>query len=550
MMLLKENASNEKLRGGYYTPKLLTDFIARWGFNGRYPISVLEPSCGDGNFIESLSKIDGDFHCIGIEINNEELEKAKNRILNHNNFKLINTDFYMFYEEMVNKQQFDLIIGNPPYIRYQYLTEQQRNEQSLILTSSGMKSNKLINAWVSFVVASIHLLSENSRIGLVIPAELLQVAYSEGLRAYLMQKLQKITVITFKELVFPNVEQEVVVFLGEKISSFEGEHQIKLLEYNNINDLTENFNAENINYMDVEYNNSKWTSYFLTANENELIQQIKGDSRFVLFDDVADVDIGITTGNNDFFCVSLDTVERYNLSEVTRPLIARSVSIRGTYYDELEWKYNIDRGAKAFLLDFPSDNFDDYPEGHKRYILEGEERKEHLGYKCSIRERWYRVPSIWIPEAFLLRRNYLYPKFVLNKVAAVSTDTMHRIKFKNGINPKLAVLAHYNSIALAFTEIEGRSYGGGVLEILPGEAEKIILPNLFNLMIPDTIIDELIGLIEEFIRNNDDISGLLPELDRRILVDFLNVPEKVVVSFRGIWIKLRERRINRGKKKS
>ncbi|ANF98605.1 Eco57I restriction-modification methylase domain-containing protein [Paenibacillus bovis] len=547
-MLLKENASIEKLRGGYYTPALLADFIVEWGFVNN-PLTVLEPSCGDGNFIESLSKIEADFHCTGIEINEDELEKAKKRLSNSDNFQLINEDFYKFYEDEVNNQNFDLIVGNPPYIRYQYLTEKQRIEQSLILTSSGMKSNKLINAWVSFVVASTHLMSENSRIGLVIPAELLQVAYSEGLRTYLMQNLQRITILTFKELIFPDVEQEVVIFLGEKISDYEGEHQIKLLEYNNINELINNFDNENIAYMNVEYNNSKWTSYFLNVEENALIQQIKNDTRFVQFNNVADVDIGITTGNNNFFCVNFQTVEEYNLFDITRPLIARSVSIRGTYYDEAEWNYNIDRGAKAFLLDFPLKNFEDYLDGHKRYILEGEERKEHVGYKCSIRERWYRVPSIWIPDAFFLRRNYLYPKFVLNEVNAVSTDTMHRIRFKENINPKLAVLAHYNSISLAFTEIEGRSYGGGVLEILPGEVEKLTLPNLFALEIADAQIQEIIDSLETFVRENDDISAFLPELDKKILVDLLNIPEEIIISFRKIWIKLRERRLNRGSKK-
>lgn len=39
-----------------------------------------------------------------------------------------------------------------------------------------------------------------------------------------------------------------------------------------------------------------------------------------------------------------------------------------------------------------------------------------------------------MPDAFFLRRNNLYPKFVLNCCDAVSTDTMHRIKFNNDID--------------------------------------------------------------------------------------------------------------------
>ena len=40
-----------------------------------------------------------------------------------------------------------------------------------------MKANKLINAWVAFLVACVQLLSEDGKIAFVIPAEILQVAY-------------------------------------------------------------------------------------------------------------------------------------------------------------------------------------------------------------------------------------------------------------------------------------------------------------------------------------------------------------------------------------
>ncbi len=90
----------------------------------------------------------------------------------------------------------------------------------------------------------------------------------------------------------------------------------------------------------------------------------------------------------------------------------------------------------------------------------------------------YCIPSIWVPDAFFLRRNNLYPKFVLNCCNAVSTDTMHRIKFHEEIEPERIVLSYYNSISFAFTELCGRSYGSGVLEILPGEVGNIMVPKL------------------------------------------------------------------------
>src|SRR5690606_33657744 len=99
--------------------------------------------------------------------------------------------FFDVYERrrssIFNQQKgFDSVVGNPPYIRYQYLTPEQREAQANILVSNGMKSNKLINTWVSFVVACVELLNSDGKIGMVIPAELLQVAYAEELRLFLV----------------------------------------------------------------------------------------------------------------------------------------------------------------------------------------------------------------------------------------------------------------------------------------------------------------------------------------------------------------------------
>ena len=53
MMLIKY-ASEEKLRGGFYTPNIIAKFILRWAVNGNKNYDILEPSCGDGVFLEEI----------------------------------------------------------------------------------------------------------------------------------------------------------------------------------------------------------------------------------------------------------------------------------------------------------------------------------------------------------------------------------------------------------------------------------------------------------------------------------------------------------------
>ena len=214
-MKLKKDISFKKERGGYYTPEKLANFITSLLYDED--LEILEPSCGDGVFLSSILEISKDKKykkVDAVEIVKEEYDKCVKLIANNKNINLYNDDFYKFYQ--TTKEKYDLILGNPPYIRYQYLTEKQRKRQSKVLLDNKMIPNKLINSWVFFLVACVNLLKDNGKIGFVIPAELLQVVYAEDLRAYLSRELNKITIISFDDLVFDDAEQEVVVFIGEK----------------------------------------------------------------------------------------------------------------------------------------------------------------------------------------------------------------------------------------------------------------------------------------------------------------------------------------------
>ena len=232
-MRLKEESSEQKLRGAYYTPLPLAEMMVKLFSSNKQINNVLEPSCGDGVFLDAMSNtgiIDQFDTITAIEIEDDEAIKVQKRYESKRNLKVINQDFFDYYEECSDKK-YDLILGNPPYIRYQYLEEEQRALLSDILTSQGMKANKLINAWVGFMVACVNMLSDQGKIAFVIPAEILQVVYAEDLRLFLSNNLSKISIITFEELVFSDIEQEVVVFIGEKGEEEKGIRIIELKLY-------------------------------------------------------------------------------------------------------------------------------------------------------------------------------------------------------------------------------------------------------------------------------------------------------------------------------
>ena len=237
-------------------------------------------------------------------------------------------------------------------------------------------------------------------------------------------------------------------------------------------------------------------------------------------------------------------VEVYDLTNVVRPLIGRSSHAHSVFFKYDDWKKNVDQGKAAYLIDFPDTPIEKYSQGQKKYIELGEKNGDNTGYKCKIREKWYQIPSVWVPDAFFLRRNNLYPKFVLNCCDAVSTDTMHRIKFNNDIEPERIVLSYYNSISFAFTEICGRSYGGGVLEILPGEVGNVLVPILD--CVPIEKVKEILYQVDEIVRNGENIEKALDLVDNSILGEYLHVNEETCSMARGIWKKMQHRRLKRG----
>lgn len=542
-MELKANSSRKKLSGAYYTPDPLAHIMVK-ALAHELPsgISVLEPSCGDGVFIDSLADFMPDASITAVEIDAGEAEKARSRHLGNEHISVLSQDFFDFYESHKDKSRYDLIVGNPPYIRYQYLTPEQRKIQSEILTSNNMKSNRLINAWVAFLVACVQFLKDDGTIAFIIPAEILQVAYAEDLRIYLANELSHITMLTFKELVFPEIEQEVLIFIGRKGKQPAG---VRIIEVKDVNELAA-LNLESIPFQPISLDSGKWTQYFVNAEEMALLEKIRSSEQFTEFSSYGLINVGITTGNNRYFSIDEDMLKKYQLENATLPLIGRSSHAHGVFFTDSDWKRNIAEKKRAFLIRFPDIPFDEYPEGYRQYIKFGEESGENTGYKCSIRDRWYIVPSVWVPDAFFLRRNNLYPKFVLNRCGAVSTDTMHRMKFNDGINGENVLLSYYNSISFAFTEICGRSYGGGVLEILPGEMGKIMLPKIADL--DKGLKDDLLSYVDKVVRSNDDIERALDYVDKHLLIDVLGIDPEWCRKCRAIWRKLQARRLTRGDK--
>lgn len=535
-MKLIENATAEKLRGGFYTPEPIASFILKWGINGSSDYDVLEPSCGDGVFLEQLNENNHKFNSVtAIEFDEIEADKADKIILK--NKSVINSDFHLYCNETTKR--FNLVVGNPPYIRYQYFDKEQQSEADKIFNRAGLKYSKLTNAWVSFVVGSSLLLKEKGKIGFVIPAELLQVSYAQQLREYLAHFYNKINIISFEKLVFPDIQQEVVLLLCERNGS--GSHLIEHLELRDASDLEKlDVNRLKSPTKKIDFKSNKWTYYFLEQEEIDFLENIAEKRKIPTIGNYANVEVGITTGANNYFTVPYSTVVFYQLAEFAQPMVGRSVQVNSVIFNKKDWLQNQQTEAKANLLVFPPKEKLNGNKGAREYLAYGESIGINKGYKTGIRDNWFVIPSIKLSDALFIRRNNLFPRLILNQAQAYTTDTMHRVFIKETTNKNAFIASFYNSLSLAFSEIVGRSYGGGVLELMPSEAEQILLPYRTENV-------ELLETIDKMMRRKKSIDDILKITNQQILKDGYGFSEKEITLADSIWKKLSARRLNRGK---
>ncbi|WP_349928692.1 N-6 DNA methylase [Acinetobacter sp. A1-4-2] len=552
------NIDADKLRGGYYTTPELASWLSSWAITRKDQL-ILEPSCGDGAFLEAaidrLFELKADKKNIiqqltGVEFNTTEALKSSNRVekkLDTTDSSIVkNSDFFEWWKNN-NDKDIDVVVGNPPFIRYQTFPEPHRSLAMEIMQSQGLAPNKLTNIWVPFVVAATALLKPGGRLALVLPAEILQVTYATQLRSFLTERFKEIEIIACNELFFENAEQEVILLLADGAlpkNTKNDDCQVSLIDAHSVNEIIStkpDIFLKRREPKTVKHENEKWLKYFLSNKQISLMRNLRDAKICTHLGEHAQVNVGVVTGKNEFFVLSEEQVFELGISAYVTPLVSRSTQLKGSIVNIKDLEELASKGHRVFLLDINKERANVISEELLKYINFGEEKLHHKGYKCSIRTPWYQVPSIWIPDGFFFRQIYDFPRIVLNETQATATDTIHRFKSK-GADPKLIIENTYSWLTAASAEIEGRSYGGGVLELEPKEAERILIPKNLAEALPIQEVDKLVRA--------GKLNTVLEENSRLILEKSLGLSKDDCNMLKEIWIRMRDRRNTRKRSKA
>ena len=203
--LTSELDTNEKKRFGiFFTPKNIIldciDFI----LNLITPNTILEPSCGSGEFVKELNEKLHLKDIDAIEYNESIYDR-----LQHVEWGAQNTitTFELDYLKYKTDKKYDLIIGNPPY----FVMKKGDVDKKYNTYYSGRP-----NIFILFIVKSLELLNENGILSFVIPKSFVNCVYYNKLRTYINDNYTILKIFEYEKSKFIDTEQETITLIIQK----------------------------------------------------------------------------------------------------------------------------------------------------------------------------------------------------------------------------------------------------------------------------------------------------------------------------------------------
>jgi len=558
--LKSQDASARKERGAFYTPMRIASFIIEWAIRDKQD-KLLDPGAGEGIFLaEGYKRLrelgsnsnDASNQIFGIELDAKTAKDATEALqkLCGTRVRLINGDFFdikpptLLEPDSGSVPLVDTIVGNPPYIRYHSFKGEARSKGLAAAKAAGVELTSLTSSWAPFIVHATRFLISKGRLGMVVPAELLNVDYAAPIRQMLLEHFKDITIVSFEKRVFPEVLEDTVILLADKNGVRKGVSILRLADLEQLDHLDPRSLEANTMPKTIipqsEFK-EKWTRHLLRFEDYELYREIASRPEIAPLSTFAMVDIGVVTGDNDYFILSARETNASKIEETfLTPIVSGASHLRGAVFRRSDWRKLWEDDEKCMLLNIglPREEAQQYSVWP--YLMQGENRQIHKRYKTRTRNPWYAVPYVKIPECFLTYMSYRFPRLVLNEARATNTNTIHSVLISERRRAKRLVASFYNTLTLLSTELVGRSYGGGVLKLETQEAEKVRVPRL-----DDAISKELEGRlnrIDELIRKKSPDEAIRL-VDNVVLEGYLGLGSTTVNELRKVYDSIRSRRL-------
>lgn len=477
-----------KSLGAFYTDAQIADFLSWWAICSADDL-VMDPSFGGGVFLRSackrLTRLGSQLadQVFGIEIDPDVYTRIANKLSKEFGLRRSNLWLRSFFDaEPVGALLMDAVIGNPPFIRYQRFAGEMRQRALSQAEKQGVYLSELSSSWAPFLVHSVAWVKPGGRLAMVVPMEMAHAAYARPVVGYLSRSFRKVTFLTFRQRLFPNLSEDTFLLLADDRGPHTASFFVRELAYPGLlkdiqqRDQRSLTGVRRVNTRAVAGGQERLIEYLIPKRARELYRELGSSSSVQPLGALADVGIGYVTGANDFFHLQPHEVQQWEIPETfLRPAIRRSRALTGLRFKRQDWCEVLKTGDAGYLLYIEPNT--DLPFSVRQYLQYGEARGVPQAYKCRTRTPWFCVPHVYHPDAFLTYMSGRTPRLVANEAGVVAPNSLHILRLRSSLPLKSNELAALwqTSLTRLSVEIEGHALGGGMLKLEPTEAEAIII---------------------------------------------------------------------------
>ena len=452
-----------RLNGVVYTPLDVALEVTSTAIKRRSQLAtrVLEPSVGDGAFIKALlANGVKQEHITAIDIDSGAIGRLQS---NYGRVAAIECDF-LDYALKNQCSTFDLIVGNPPFIKRVAFSKPFRERLRELSDWARFPFVHLRNAWAAFIVSASKLVDGNGILALVIPYELMSVEYGRKIQSYLLREGFSVEVFLPDKQAFVGLEQDAVVLLAHRVGG--KKRQVTVNRVKRCSRLAVIKSAV-VDCEDAKTAAIDVKSTLFDGETTELLHQLRRQISTV--EDYCSTVPGIVTAANDYFILRSRDASELNLEPWTRNILKKGAYLSKSPVFSASDFSRVQSFEPCKLVDFHLPDSPVLTKSARQYIEDGEDSGLNNRYKCVRRSPWYRIPIVPAGEGLFFKRAHVFARLCVNEAKVLTTDTAYQVTMKEGFDIRSFCASFYNSVTLLFSEIDGRSYGGGVLELTPSE---------------------------------------------------------------------------------
>jgi len=515
--------------GQYYTPPPIIELISEMCIKSPND-KVLDPACGSGGFLvkayhklKDLKKKENPFadddelheeilnQLYGIDINPFPAQLSsinlavRNLKVTSKNINLIVSDFFKVKPSTgIIPEEVDAVVTNPPYTRQEEMEYKDQIREEALSYSDGTKIplDARAGIYAYFFTHSAKFLKNHGMMGQITSDTWLDVGFGEYLKRFFLDHFKIHATIWYDVRAFEKALVGTCITILEKEDESKEDRDNSIVKFvrikkaipteelvKTIETAKEDFEDERIGITVKKQKElepkDKWgkflrapTIYFKILNHPKVTKLGK----------IASVRRGITSGANEFFYLDKEKIRLWSIEkEYLKPIVVspKEMKIEINSHDINQWVLFVHKSKEELLKNKTNVlNYIQWGEETETTIKGGKKggsvvKGFHNLSTVKSRKLWYDIGKREPAPILRSRRIWERCVYLLNKTKTLANDSLYEIRPKNRGDVTVLAGIFNSSITALISELEGRFYGGGVLELEVYETKNmtVVDPN-------------------------------------------------------------------------